>query len=61
MGVAVHKSGDGNHAGAVDDGAGGILRSGFGDGGDLAVGDADEGAEENVHLGIHGHNCDVGN
>ena len=61
MGVAVHKAGDGHHAGAVDDGLGRLHRGGFADGDDLAAVDADVRAENHFQLGIHGHGGDVRN
>ena len=61
MGVAVDEAGNGHHAGAVNNGLGLLLGSGFFNGHDLAVCNADIGAEEHVHFGIHGHSSDVGN
>ena len=60
MGVAVDETGHGDHAGAVDEGIGLLLGSGFFNGDDFAILDADVGTEEDVHFGIHGHNSDVG-
>ena len=60
MGMAVDETGDGYHAGAVNDGLGLLLGSGFFNGDDFAILDADVGTEEYVHFGIHGHNSDVG-
>ena len=61
MGVAVDEAGNGHHAGAVHNGSG---RFGGGlslNGDDFAVLDADISAENNLHPGIHGHGCDIGN
>ena len=60
MGVAVDEAGDGHHAGAVDNGGGGLLGGGFLNGDDLASVDADVGPEEHLHFGIHSHRGDVG-
>ena len=57
--MAVDQAGHGNHAGAIDDGLGLLLGSFLGDGGDFALGDANIGGEQHIHLGIHGHNRDI--
>jgi hypothetical protein len=61
MGVAVDEAGNGHHAGAVHNCLG---RFGGGlslNGDDFSVLDADISAENDLHPGIHGHGCDIGN
>ena len=61
MGVAVDEAGNGHHAGAVYNGLG-CFGGGLSlNGDDLAVLDADISAENDLHPGIHGHGCDIGN
>ena len=61
VGVAVHKTGDGNHAGAVDDGFRRFRRGGLADGDNFTAVDTDIRAENHFQLRIHGHGGDVGN
>ena len=60
MGMAVNKAGDGNHAGAVNNGLRGIRRSVFFNGDNFAAVNADVSAKQDFQLGVHGHNGDIG-
>ena len=61
MGVAVDKAGNGHHAGAVHNGLGRFGRGLSLNGDDLSVLDADISAKNDLHPGVHGHGCDIGN
>ena len=58
--VAVDEARHQHHAGAVHDGLGPFLGSLFGKIADLAVGDADEGVQQDAHLLVHGDDGDIG-
>ena len=60
-GNAIDETGHDHHAGAVDDGSRLLLGRNLGNGRDLAVLNAKERAEQNVHFFIHGHDRDIGN
>ena len=61
MGVAVYKTRQQHHAGAVYDGLGLLFWGGFADVGNLAVFYAKVCAEQHIHFFVHGHNGDIGN
>ena len=61
MGMAVDETGNGHHAGAVHNGLGRFGRGLSLNGDDLPVLDADISAEDDLHPGVHGHGCDIGN
>ena len=55
MGVAVHKTGDGYHAGTIDDGGGLLLGCDLINIDDLAALDADKSTEQDPVPLVHGH------
>ena len=61
MGMAVDETGDSHHAGAVHNGLGRFGRGLSLNGDNLPVLDADISAEDDLHPGVHGHGCNIGN
>ena len=61
MGMAVHKTRDGYHAGTVHNGIGLFLRCGFAYVRDFTLRNANICPKEHLHFFIHGDHCHIGN
>ena len=61
MGVTVHKTGHGHHAGTVHDGGRLALRQSLTYVRNFTASHGNVCAEQHIHFLIHGHNSDVGN